>query len=197
MKSSRILFDFPNRLFLWVLLVLFGCQSHLSKVGPETFDHPSFEMRASNLLFFRNTRSYYYVRLADTLQPLEVYRWRGFAARPHYPQIQPLLLINTLNDRAVMLLCLRLPNGTENHDFRLFVSHSSAPEIIDTLSCRRQDPPLNHHRMLARLYRAIENQENIECMIQGRASAIFTNEKERSDFELQVRDYLRLTGAYD
>lgn len=51
--------------------------------------------------------------------------------------------------------------------------------------------------MLARLYRAIENQENIECMIQGRASAIFTNEKERSDFELQVRDYLRLTGAYD
>ncbi|MFM8493304.1 MAG: hypothetical protein ACKOA7_06175 [Bacteroidota bacterium] len=47
-------------------------------------------MRSSNLLFFRNIRSYYYVRIQDTLQPLEVYRWRAFAARPPSPQIQPL-----------------------------------------------------------------------------------------------------------
>lgn len=198
LKSPHILSGLSIQLLLPILFNIMGCQSSLSKVEPAPFENPSFHMRASNLLFFRNIRSYYYVRIQDTLQPLEVYRWRAFSARPPSPQIQPLLLINTLNDRVVMLLSLKLPNGSENHYFQLILSHPSSPQAIDTLRCSPQDPPIKHHHLLARLYGAIENRENIECLVHGQGVAsIFTNEKERADFGLQVRDYLRLMGAYD
>ncbi len=198
LKSPHIIYCLSIQLLIPLLFNIMGCQSSLSKVEPAPFESPSFRMRSSNLLFFRNTRSFYYVRIQDTLQPLEVYRWRAFADRPLFPQIQPLLLINTLNDRVVMLLSLKLPNGSENHDFQLILSHPSSPKAIDTLHCSPKDPPIKHHHLLARLYGAIENRENIECLVHGQGVAyIFTNEKERADFGLQVRDYLRLMGALD
>jgi hypothetical protein len=197
-KSIRNIFVLLHFFLLSTLLYLSGCQSSLSRVQPEQFENPSFKMRASNLLFFRNTRRFYYEQLHDTLHPLEVFRWRQFTTKPTSPQIQPLLVINTLNNRAAMLLSLRLPNGAQLHDFRLQVSHPLTPLSADTLYCSKQDPPLKHHQLLARLYRAIEHQEQIDWLAEEQpASRIFIGEKERSDFRLQVRDYLRLTGAFD
>lgn len=197
-KSIRNIFVLLAFFLLSTLLYLSGCQSSLSRVQPEQFENPSFKMRASNLLFFRNTRRFYYDQLHDTLQPLEVFLWRQFTTKPTSPQIQPLLVINTFNNRAVMLLSLRLPNGIKLHDFHLQVSHPSTPQTADTLYCSKQDPPLKHHQLLARLYWAFEHQEQIDWLADGQtASRIFKEEKERSDFKLQVRDYLRLTGAFD
>jgi len=191
-KSNRI--STLTALFL-LLVDLTGCQSELSRTQPEQFDNPEFSIKASNLLFFRNVRSYYYQQVHDTLQPLEVYRWHNYTHKPNAPQIQPLLVINTLQDQATMLVELRLPHGRKVQNFCLILTSVSGR---DTLLCQTTDAPKIHHQLLTRLYRAIENKVQIDYLAKNqKLLTLFSTKKEQSEFMIQVRDYLRLTGAYD
>jgi len=61
-----------------------------------------------------------------------------------------------------MLVELRMPNGNQANDFRLLVTTMATQNLCDNLFCSAPDPPLKHHHILARPYRAIENLKKIE-----------------------------------
>jgi len=186
------------QLSVCLLLTLNHCDTPRPPLTAAVFEQPKFTYRASSLLFFRNTRSYYYHQLMDTLPPLEVYRWKKYQSRPAGAQLQPLLLLNIRQDRAVLLAELRLADGRRPGSFRLLLERGPDSTGYDTLTLHSTDPPRHHHRVLARVYQAAERGDKIRGIPPGaRAVDLLVAEQERADFCLIVRDYLRLTGAID
>jgi hypothetical protein len=94
-----------------------------------------------------------------------------------------------------MLVELRLPDGRKVQNFCLILTSARGR---DTLLCQTTDIPQIHHQLLTRLYRAIENKAQIDYLPKNqKLLTLLSTKKEQSEFKVQVRDYLRLTGAYD
>jgi len=178
------------KLPILILLLLAGCKIDREKeVDRSKFQ---FKIGADANLFFRNVRKIYYDRSSPD-GTWQAYRFSDRYTGNDRPVIEPVIVINWLQDEAYLLIDVNDLLGEED---MISVTLSDAhTNKTDTLYLNQR----GRERMLefgSKLYEAIQANQKVAVKSKGEFVPIFTDEMDREAFRITVSDFYRLTRVF-
>jgi len=178
------------KLTILMFLLQVGCKIDREKeVDRSKFQ---FKIGADANLFFRNVRQIYYDRSSPD-GTWQAYRFSDRYTGDDRPVIEPVIVINWLQDEAYLLIDVNELLGEED---MITVTLSDAfANKTDTLSLNQR----GRERMLefgSKLYEAIQANRRVAVKSKGEFVPLFTEEMDREAFRITVSDFYRLTRVF-
>jgi hypothetical protein len=178
------------KLLFLVFLLQVGCKIDREKeVDRSKFQ---FKIGADANLFFRNVRQIYYDRSSPD-GTWQAYRFSDRYTGNDRPVIEPVIVINWLQDEAYLLIDVNDLLGEE--DMIIVTISDAHANKTDTLYLNQR----GRERMLefgSKLYEAIQANRKVAVQSKGEFVPVFNDEIDREAFRITVSDFYRLTRVF-
>ncbi len=179
-----------KRDFLLFVLIILQLNFACSGSGGEKVSKKKFTTTPPSTLYFKNMRSSNYEQKQQPNTRVDLYEFRKLELPKSDPILYPVIASNWMEDKAYILI-------QKNEYERGFASpltvywqkeNENGKMVLGTPDFEEQ------HRFCMELNRMIKGSYQLEIENQAKERIeIFTDQKQRSQFAVVMRDYLKLT----
>lgn len=148
---------------------------------------PKLSTIESAELYFRNLRSSSYYLLTGTPEDVDIYELKAFEKDSSLQTLMPLIVNNWRHNLAYIQL---EPNFEVSEYSLVFESEGKRDTLLEDSPQR-----VEQFQLAVRIYNAIELDEEIYLLFEGKQTPLFQSEDRKKRFRTVLRDYFRLVNV--